>query len=114
MVRPPATIRTALLAGFLVIFAVSSSIAAWDWVMSIDPHWFSTMFGWYVFATWWVCGLAVITLIVAVLKEAGYLKIVRADHLHDLVPRRQHQPAQDRSYIPRTDYYNLHDLHLYK
>ena len=69
---------------FLVIFAVSSSIAAWDWVMSIDPHWFSTMFGWYVFASWWVAGLAVITLIVAVLKDAGYLKVVNANHLHDL------------------------------
>jgi hypothetical protein len=69
---------------FLVIFAVSSSIAAWDWVMSIDPHWFSTMMGWYVFASWWVTGLAVITLIVASLKDAGYLKQVNANHLHDL------------------------------
>lgn len=69
---------------FLVIFAVSSSIAAWDWVMSIDPHWFSTMMGWYVFASWWVTGLAVITLIVAALKDAGYLKQVNANHLHDL------------------------------
>ena len=31
---------------FLVVFAVTSSMAAWDWVMSIDPHWFSTLFGW--------------------------------------------------------------------
>ncbi|MEI9920493.1 MAG: quinol:cytochrome C oxidoreductase [Bacteroidota bacterium] len=69
---------------FLVIFAVSSSIAAWDWVMSIDPHWFSTMMGWYVFASWWVTGLAVIGLIVASLKDAGYLKVVNGNHLHDL------------------------------
>ena len=69
---------------FLVIFAVSSSVSAWDWVMSIDPHWFSTMMGWYVFASWWVTGLAVITLIVASLKDAGYLKMVNANHLHDL------------------------------
>lgn len=69
---------------FLVFFAVSSSVAAWDWVMSIDTHWFSTMFGWYVFASWWVTGLAFITLIVANLKSAGYLKIVNANHLHDL------------------------------
>jgi len=69
---------------FLVIFAVSSSIAAWDWVMSIDPHWFSTMMGWYVFASWWVSGIALITLIVAVLKDQGYLKAVNANHLHDL------------------------------
>ncbi len=69
---------------FLVIFAVSSSIASWDWVMSIDTHWFSTMYGWYIFSTWWVTGLAVITLVVSYLKEAGYLKIVDANHLHDL------------------------------
>jgi len=73
-----------LAAWFLVFFAVSSSIGAWDWVMSIDPHWFSTMFGWYIFASWWVTGLAVITLIVANLKSAGYLKVVNANHLHDL------------------------------
>ncbi|WP_236675814.1 quinol:cytochrome C oxidoreductase [Chryseolinea lacunae] len=71
-------------AWFLVFFGASSSIAAWDWVMSIDTHWFSTMFGWYVFASWWVTGLAVITLIAAHLKSAGYLKIVNANHLHDL------------------------------
>ena len=71
-------------AWFLVFFAVSSSIAAWDWVMSIDTHWYSTMFGWYIFASWWVTGLAMITLICAYLKEAGYLKVVNANHLHDL------------------------------
>lgn len=73
-----------LSAVFLIIFAVSSSVSAWDWVMSIDPHWFSTMLGWYVFASWWVTGLAVITLVVAFLKDAGYLKVVNANHLHDL------------------------------
>jgi hypothetical protein len=73
-----------LSAWFLVFFAVSSSVAAWDWVMSIDTHWFSTMFGWYVFASWWVTGLAMITLICAYLKSAGYLKVVNSNHLHDL------------------------------
>lgn len=69
---------------FLVIFGASSSIAAWDWVMSIDTHWFSTMFGWYVFASWWVTGLATITIIVANLKSHGYLKMVNQNHIHDL------------------------------
>ncbi|MEP4534558.1 MAG: quinol:cytochrome C oxidoreductase [Cyclobacteriaceae bacterium] len=69
---------------FLVFFAVSSSMSAWDWVMSIDTHWFSTMFGWYVFASWWVSGLALITLIVVLLKDQGYLSVVNANHLHDL------------------------------
>ena len=69
---------------FLIIFGISSSMAAWDWVMSIDSHWFSTMTGWYVFASWWVTGLATITFITVSLKEAGYLKVVNSNHLHDL------------------------------
>ncbi|SHK62932.1 quinol:cytochrome C oxidoreductase [Hymenobacter psychrotolerans] len=69
---------------FLVLYAVSSSISAWDWVMSIDTHWFSTMFGWYVFASWWVSGIAAITLCTILLKQAGYLRWVTAGHLHDL------------------------------
>jgi len=69
---------------FLVFFAYSSSVSAWDWVMSIDPHWFSTMFGWYVFASWWVSGLAFIALSTAILKKNGYLKMINANHLHDL------------------------------
>ena len=69
---------------FLVIFGVTSSVAAWDWIMSIDTHWYSTMFGWYMFASWWVTGLAFITLIVVNLKDAGYLKMVNSNHLHDL------------------------------
>ena len=69
---------------FLVLFAVTSSTAAWDWVMSIDTHWFSTMFGWYTFASWFVTGIAAIILITILLKEAGYLSIVNDNHLHDL------------------------------
>ncbi|MFT4739397.1 MAG: hypothetical protein ACI9L9_000170 [Marivirga sp.] len=71
-------------AGFIVFFAVTSSTAAWDWVLSIDTHWFSTMFGWYVFSSWWVTALAAITLVTVLLKEAGYLKIVNTGVLHDL------------------------------
>jgi hypothetical protein len=69
---------------FLIFFAVSSSISAWDWVMSIDTHWFSTLFGWYVFASWFVSGLSAITLIVLFLKGKGYLEMVNENHVHDL------------------------------
>jgi hypothetical protein len=69
---------------FLVFFAVSSSMAAWDWVMSIDTHWFSTMFGWYNFASWWVAGLALTLFIVIMLKDKGYLSVVNQNHIHDL------------------------------
>jgi hypothetical protein len=69
---------------FLVFFAVSSSIAAWDWVMSIDTHWFSTLFGWYVFSSWFVAGLSAITLVLVFLRERGYLEMVNENHVHDL------------------------------
>ena len=69
---------------FLVFFAVSSSVSSWDWIMSIDTHWFSTMFGWYVFASWWVSGLSLITLIAVLLKDKGYLSVVNSNHIHDL------------------------------
>ena len=41
-------------ATFLVFFIVSESIMSWDWIMSVDPHWYSTLFGWYVFASFFV------------------------------------------------------------
>ncbi|WP_268035947.1 quinol:cytochrome C oxidoreductase [Algoriphagus sp. PAP.12] len=69
---------------FLVFFAVSSSISAWDWVMSIDTHWFSTLFGWYVFASWFVAGLSTITLLTIFLKGKGYLEMVNENHIHDM------------------------------
>lgn len=69
---------------FIIIFAVTSSTSAWDWVLSIDTHWFSTMFGWYVFASWFVSGLAATTLVVVRLREAGYLTMINSSHLHDL------------------------------
>jgi hypothetical protein len=69
---------------FIIFFALSSAVGAWDWIMSIDTHWFSTMFGWYVFASWFVAGLSAITLVVILLKENGYLPMITADHVHDL------------------------------
>jgi len=69
---------------FLIFFGVTSSMSAWDWAMSMDPHFFSTMFGWYVFASWFVTALAFITLIVVILKDNGYLSIINENHLHDL------------------------------
>ncbi|WPP51514.1 quinol:cytochrome C oxidoreductase [Catalinimonas niigatensis] len=69
---------------FIVFFAITSSTSAWDWTLSIDTHWFSTMYGWYNFASWFVSGLAAITLVVVLLRENGYITIVSSEHLHDL------------------------------
>jgi len=71
-------------AGFLVFYIVTESIMAWDWIMSIDPHWFSTLFGWYVFASMFVSGITAIALITIYLKSKGYLEFVNDSHIHDL------------------------------
>lgn len=73
-----------LAAGFLVIFAVSTSVVAWDWIMSIDAHWYSTLFGWYTFASLWVSSVATMILLIIYLKKHGYLQNVNQNHLHDL------------------------------
>jgi hypothetical protein len=69
---------------FVVTYGITESMVSWDWLMSTDPHFFSTMFGWYVFASWFVSGLALITLFVVILKENGYLAFINENHLHDL------------------------------
>lgn len=71
-------------AAFLVFFAVSSSMASWDWLMSIDVHWFSTLFGWYIFAGFFVSSLTIMLLLVVNLKRRGYLPLVNENHVHDL------------------------------
>lgn len=71
-------------AWFLVFFAVTSSTSAWHWVMSIDPHWFSTLFGWYVFAGLFVSGLSAIMVFLTILKFQGLMGHVNENHLHDL------------------------------
>ena len=68
---------------FLVFFAFTSSTASWDWIMSIDTHWFSTLFGWYVFSGMWVSFLIVFVLLTIWLKNKGYLPNVNKSHIHD-------------------------------
>ena len=71
-------------AGFLVFFLYTESMMSWDWIMSFDPHWFSTLFGWYVLAGMMVCAITTIALITIFLKSQGYLEIVNDSHIHDL------------------------------
>lgn len=71
-------------AGFLAFFIVTESMSSWDWIMSVDPHWYSTLFGWYVFASFFVSGITTIALITLYLKSKGYLEYVNTSHIHDL------------------------------
>ncbi len=69
---------------FLVFFLVTESIMAWDWIMSFDPHWFSTLFGWYILAGMMVTAITTIAIVTIVLKSQGYLEYVNNSHIHDL------------------------------
>lgn len=71
-------------AAYLAFFLVSESMMSWDWIMSVDPHWYSTLFGWYVFASFFVSGITTIALITLYLKSRGYLEYVNNSHFHDL------------------------------
>lgn len=73
-----------LSATFLVLFGVTSSTSAWDIIMSIDAHWFSTLFGWYIFAGTFVSGLTVMMLFVVYLKRKGYMPHLNENHVHDM------------------------------
>jgi len=83
---PAATARSvALSAGFLAVFAVTFSLACFDWLMSLEPHWYSTVFALYNAAGLLLAALAAITVLVVVLRRLGPLRgVVRDDHLHDL------------------------------
>jgi hypothetical protein len=72
-------------AAFIVVFAISFSLASFDWLMTLTRDWSSTIFAIYAFAGLFVGGLAAITLAVVLLLEGGYLTdVVTGDHLHDL------------------------------
>ena len=70
---------------YAILFALTvlSSIP-WLWLMSIDAHWYSTMYSWYTFASSWVAGLALLTVFVVYMKNSGYLELVTKEHMHDL------------------------------
>lgn len=77
--------NTVWCAGFIVVFALSvGSTTPWIWLMSIDAHWFSTMYSWYTFASTFVSGMSLIALFVIYLKSKGHLVYVTDEHLHDL------------------------------
>ncbi|MCG1034808.1 quinol:cytochrome C oxidoreductase [Polaribacter sargassicola] len=70
--------------GFIFVFMITETLMAWDWIMGLDPHWFSTLFAWYVLATFLVCALTVIALVTIYLRSKGALPAVNDSHIHDL------------------------------
>jgi len=71
-------------ASFLPIGGFLSAVFFWQVLMSVDPHWYSTMFAWYSTASAWLGSLALTVLIIIYLKSRGYLEFVTYNHLHDV------------------------------
>lgn len=70
---------------FLIVYGLSQmSTIPWLWVMSVQAHWYSTLFSWYNFASSFVSGMSLILLWVVYLKNQGNLEIVTKEHMHDL------------------------------
>ncbi len=71
-------------AAFLPIAGFTSAAVIWQWIMSVDSHWYSTLFAWYTGASWFVSGIALAIMSLAFLKSKGYYERVSEEHLHDL------------------------------
>lgn len=70
--------------GYFIFFGFASAAWAWDWLMSIDPHWYSTLYIWYSMSSALTSAVAFIIIIAIYLKKSGYLPQFNDNHLHDL------------------------------
>jgi hypothetical protein len=73
-----------LSAFFLPFFGFTFCVASWDWLMSIQPHWYSTIFGVNVFASSLVGCMTLTNLIIIILKKNGKMEWVNENHMHDV------------------------------
>ncbi|RPI68464.1 MAG: hypothetical protein EHM43_04810 [Ignavibacteriae bacterium] len=72
-------------APWVLTYALTITFASFDLIMSLEPHWFSTIWGVYTFAGHFVASLAILTLMVVALHKNGLLKgYIRDEHFHDL------------------------------
>lgn len=76
------TVRSAMF--IISIWLSTASTIPWLWMMSIDAHWYSTMYSWYTFISSFVTGLSMMALFVIYLKNKGYLEYANNEHLHDI------------------------------
>lgn len=68
----------------LPLIGFGSAAMIWQWVMSVDPHWYSTLFAWYSGASLFISMVALTIMTLYFLKSRGYFHQVTNDHIHDL------------------------------
>ncbi len=83
---PGVSARLRRLAGpAIIILALTQTFASIDWIMSLTPHWYSTMFGVYFFAGSFVGFIALLSVVVVAMRGVGLLDtVISAEHLHDI------------------------------
>ncbi len=69
---------------FMIIFGITITVVAFDWISSLEPAWYSDIFGVYIFAGTFLAGLAATTLALLYLKSRGRLREVGPDHMYNL------------------------------
>ena len=80
----PGRLRTVSAWG-LAVFAITVAFASYDYLMSLDPHWFSTIFGVYFFSGGILGAFCVMALAAMDLRRRGLLKeAITKEHYHDL------------------------------
>ena len=69
----------------IIVLAITSTFASIDWIMSLTPHWYSTMFGVYFFAGSFVGFIALLSVVVPAMRLAGLLDtVITVEHMHDI------------------------------
>ena len=69
----------------IIVLALTQTFAAIDWIMSLTPHWYSTMFGVYFFAGSWVGFIALLSVVVPAMRGARLLDtVISPEHLQDI------------------------------
>ena len=69
----------------IIVLALTQTFASVDWIMSLTPHWYSTMFGVYFFAGSFVGFIALLSVVAVAMRRAGLLDtVISAEHLHDV------------------------------
>ncbi|MBA3886996.1 MAG: quinol:cytochrome C oxidoreductase [Acidobacteria bacterium] len=83
---PAVSARLRRLAGpALIVLAVTQTFAVIDWIMSLTPHWYSTIFGLYFFAGSFVGFIALLAVVAVAMRRAGLLDtVISPEHLHDV------------------------------
>ena len=69
---------------FLAIFGLTFTLASFDWLMSIEPLFFSTIYAFYVISGLLLSGFATITILAILLRRRGLLPELNEEHLHKL------------------------------